>query len=258
MNKELLRYSDIFFKTDCLTFDQLVAYKAGKLTKKQNHYVECHLIDCEFCSEALEGVEKIKDIKKSKATIKRVNRKIRKKIYRSENERRLLYKHRYIAIAATFLGIITTLFFIGSNNKADELFAKHFELYPNLIPIVRGETEESLFIHAMQAYETGHFLQAEWIFKQVSETDDKYLLATFYLGIIALKNEEYSRSSYLFHKVLESQKRNLRIHAKWYLVLNYLKTNNFSKCRSLLIELINSHSIYKDAGDEIFIYISNK
>jgi hypothetical protein len=258
MNDKYLKYSDIFFDTDCLSFDQMIAYKAGNLSKEETHRVECHLIDCAFCSEALEGVEKLKNIKKAKSTIRRTNRKIVKEIYRSADSRKSKKTFQYIAIAATFIAFMSIFFFYNSKDESDVLFNKHFDLYPNLVPIIRGETEESLFIYAMQAYETKRFRQAELLFTQIGETDEKYFFATFYRGIIALKNEDYTKSSFLFNKILKSEIKILHKHVKWYLVLNYMKSERYVLCRYMLIELINSNSVYTKPGIEILRFISSK
>lgn len=45
----------VFAETTCLSLDQLKLYHEDKLTPKQKHEVENHLLDCELCSAALAG-----------------------------------------------------------------------------------------------------------------------------------------------------------------------------------------------------------
>lgn len=45
----------------CLTQDQLFGYLDGRLSPVEMHAVEKHLLDCPFCSDALEGLEKVSD-----------------------------------------------------------------------------------------------------------------------------------------------------------------------------------------------------
>jgi hypothetical protein len=47
--------------TACLTEQAMFSYLDGKLTPMQCHQVEKHLLDCAFCSEAMEGLELVKD-----------------------------------------------------------------------------------------------------------------------------------------------------------------------------------------------------
>lgn len=48
----------------CLTEQQLFDYIDGKLTAPEMHRAEKHLLDCELCSDALEGFEKVKQREK--------------------------------------------------------------------------------------------------------------------------------------------------------------------------------------------------
>lgn len=52
---------NMFVRADCLTKEELIGYARGTLTGKRNHNVEKHLLDCELCSDAMEGVMLLKD-----------------------------------------------------------------------------------------------------------------------------------------------------------------------------------------------------
>jgi tetratricopeptide (TPR) repeat protein len=54
-------------QTACLTEKAMFDYIDGKLTAAENHAVEKHLLDCAFCSEAMEGLELVKDRSKLRA-----------------------------------------------------------------------------------------------------------------------------------------------------------------------------------------------
>ena len=51
--KELKR---IFSKGECLSLDALRLYNEGKLSKKSMHEIEMHLIECNLCSGAVDGL----------------------------------------------------------------------------------------------------------------------------------------------------------------------------------------------------------
>ncbi|HEU4719152.1 MAG TPA: zf-HC2 domain-containing protein [Bacteroidia bacterium] len=46
---------------ECLNREKMFAYIDGQLSPADMHEVEAHLLDCPFCSDALEGLEKVKD-----------------------------------------------------------------------------------------------------------------------------------------------------------------------------------------------------
>jgi hypothetical protein len=53
----------------CLTESQLFDYIDGKLKASDMHFIEKHILSCAFCSDALEGLEKVKDRDKVAAFI---------------------------------------------------------------------------------------------------------------------------------------------------------------------------------------------
>lgn len=52
MNKHVL---NIFDNSDCVSQEAIEAYVKNTLTAEQKHQVEQHLVDCEFCADAIEG-----------------------------------------------------------------------------------------------------------------------------------------------------------------------------------------------------------
>lgn len=53
--KEL--HNEIFTKTGCIQKNLLKKFAAGQMEKDDLHTIQKHLIECDFCSEALEGLE---------------------------------------------------------------------------------------------------------------------------------------------------------------------------------------------------------
>lgn len=49
----------IFSETGCISRQLLLSYRDGMLSRSDMHEVEKHLVDCDLCSEALEGLELI-------------------------------------------------------------------------------------------------------------------------------------------------------------------------------------------------------
>ena len=50
---------NIFGYSAHLTTEQMLNYLRGQTTRQEAHVVEHHLADCEFCSDALEGLKKL-------------------------------------------------------------------------------------------------------------------------------------------------------------------------------------------------------
>ncbi len=65
-------------QTACLTEKAMFDYIDRKLTPAQDHAVEKHLLDCAFCSEAMEGLELISDRNKLRASAENMEARLSK------------------------------------------------------------------------------------------------------------------------------------------------------------------------------------
>ena len=52
---------NIFGQTEHLTVEQMLGYLRNNLSSQERHAVEKHLVDCSFCSDALEGLKKMEN-----------------------------------------------------------------------------------------------------------------------------------------------------------------------------------------------------
>ncbi len=107
MNKDL-KYN-LFDSTECISEETMYNYIDKKLNSKEEHLVEKHLLDCDLCADALEGLQTVKNRKK----IQFINSKIDKKLNVDKKQTRIvLFNYRTItAIAASLVLLIGTVFF---------------------------------------------------------------------------------------------------------------------------------------------------
>ena len=100
-------FNDIFVTTGCPTQQQLLDYVQGKLTAEEQHEVEMHLADCEFCSEAMEGLTAIKDKEKIPGWILDMKWDLLKKLRKRTRTRRK--SDHYISLTVIVLSILFIL-----------------------------------------------------------------------------------------------------------------------------------------------------
>jgi len=62
-----------------LSWQQIKDYLAGKMSAKEMHQIEAHLLDCELCSEAVDGFTDT-NLSKDEIAIVQINRKLSKKL----------------------------------------------------------------------------------------------------------------------------------------------------------------------------------
>lgn len=104
------RLNNIFSGTDCLSPEILLAYAENRLTADEKHLVEKHLLDCEFCSDALDGISSLKYKSKLKPTLSEITKKIDS--YSKGRKTRVVYFdfRRSMAAAAILIVLIGVTF----------------------------------------------------------------------------------------------------------------------------------------------------
>lgn len=99
MDKQLL-YQQLFqAKGNCLTEEQVINYVQNSLSQKEQHHIEKHLLSCELCNEAVEGLLLIQK-ERQKSLIHSTKKIIYKRFHRIN----------YWAWAAIFSGIFISSF----------------------------------------------------------------------------------------------------------------------------------------------------
>lgn len=123
-----------WFRTDteCISAEQAEAYRLGKLTGQEKHAVERHLLTCDLCAEAWEGLEMaamdgtlvpaVADITDRAWTLAEA---------RERKKRRGAFV--WMSAAAGVALIVVAGFFLyknGQDQKLDDVFAQQYERYP--------------------------------------------------------------------------------------------------------------------------------
>lgn len=147
--------NNIFTHTDCLSQEMLTKYASDKLSPAEKHEVEKHLLDCEMCSDAVEGLKMIGDNNKISKIISELDRKILDRVGSHQKEVKVIFLQQYrsqLAIAASVIVLLVLVFFFRDNMSMKELdpaasekiFADKFEPYP-------AEEDEKSSIEATEA-----------------------------------------------------------------------------------------------------------
>lgn len=129
MNEKLL---DILKpQGDCIPEEMLLRYAKGVLSAHESRKVEEHLTECEFCSDALDGLMKSGDIQHYHARVTSAKHSLRKKMGLHE-ERKMFPFTRALAVAATVMLLAVSAWFVQYmiQNETQKVFTDQFEPYP--------------------------------------------------------------------------------------------------------------------------------
>ncbi|MCD4678787.1 MAG: zf-HC2 domain-containing protein [Bacteroidales bacterium] len=119
----------IFEESGCPAHQLLQDYLDGKLSGKEKHLIEKHLVDCEMCSDELEGLSLLKERGKLDMVVEYIKIKSLKK-----QSKILPFIYRYrIASAAAILIILAAIVIIlqlSTDKKHQPLLAEKTEVVP--------------------------------------------------------------------------------------------------------------------------------
>ena len=137
---EMKKANNIFEHTDCLSEEMLTKYLSDKLSPAEKHEVEKHLIDCEMCSDAVEGLKMIADKNKISGITSELNKKIQQRV--EAKEVKIIFIRQYrtqLAVAASIILVVGLVWFFRTNMQmkemdsasSEKIFADKFEPPPS-------------------------------------------------------------------------------------------------------------------------------
>jgi anti-sigma factor RsiW len=116
-------FENILDHQDCIPEEKLLAYIDGRLTPQEANRVEQHLADCEFCSDALEGL-KMLDPGRTREIVSELNKKIDQRLQPTESGK-VIPVFSFYRIAAII--VLVTLFgggyWLMKNSKEQNVIA---------------------------------------------------------------------------------------------------------------------------------------
>ncbi len=154
--------NNIFEHTDCISEEMLTKYISNKLSPGEKHEVEKHLIDCEMCSDAVEGLQMMASPQPSpkereqtaRKAIDELNVRIRERGTKKK-EVKIIFLREYrtpLAVAASIALIFGLVWFFKSNmsmkeldqTSSDKIFAEKFEPYPPKEEVNKNESVDEV------------------------------------------------------------------------------------------------------------------
>jgi len=103
-------HKNLFNPTECLSEQTLFDYIDNKLSAEQRFAVEKHLIDCELCSDALEGLSLLKDRTIIDSIKKEVGLKFTPVQKKEPKVIGMSFRYRVLAVAASLALLIGSVF----------------------------------------------------------------------------------------------------------------------------------------------------
>jgi TolA-binding protein len=113
MNNKI-KHIDLFNRSGCISQDGMIKYLNDTLTSEERHVVEMHLLDCELCSDATEGLSSLGEEKRTII----INKDLSLSHF---TKRKVIPKWiTYTSVAAAIAIIITTSILTNTYNSSLE------------------------------------------------------------------------------------------------------------------------------------------
>lgn len=164
--------------------------------------------------------------------------------------RKLYYAAATLALLMATGGIVKNLMQPDYNNS--EIFDKFYQPYEVTVTYRSGNTEtDRLLLTALQKYEDEDYKQALILFEQLLEKRKDDMAVNLYSGISYMEVEKYQKATHSFQSIITDNNNLFIEQAEWYLAMCYLKTEDNTKAKELLDELIKKESYYKEMAKKI-------
>jgi tetratricopeptide (TPR) repeat protein len=160
-----------------------------------------------------------------------------------------------VKYAALFAGIILigSIAVIPSKSlNREEIMKRYYKPYepPTSQRSAQSETNVD-FTLALEFYNTHDYNKAAALFNKVLENSPNDMQTVLLKGVSNFEEKKYPEAKQSFGQVMDN-KDNLYIdHAKWYLALCYLNTNETEKAKQLFRKIGNEEGIYRNDARKI-------
>lgn len=155
------------------------------------------------------------------------------------------------AVAASVLLVAGFFYLYQSSQSLSDtaLFAANYEVPDG--SLMRGSAPADPLAQGAEAFSNKNYAVARTFFNQIPPTDPPYAEAQFFLGHIALQQQEYDLAIAAFDKAVKANDIRITEKAEWNIVLTYVAAGrtedaNFKTLLTALAGNVN-HSYYEQA-----------
>ncbi|MCB9234726.1 MAG: zf-HC2 domain-containing protein [Bacteroidia bacterium] len=265
MNISKNQFNPVFYQRNCLSQDELTGYANETLSPEQAHEVEMHLIDCPFCSDALDGLQSFGDVEKFTELVAEVNESAEH--FQPVIEFKPASTHiqpeqvtdkapvpffarypKYIAIAASLaiLAFFSVRYLSPDTHSTQDLVAQYYAdpLFP-IQPTAgdNGKTEIMQMVSAFQAHDYARVIS---LGDQFTAESENYLPASIFVAQSLLEMGNYPKAIEMLTGTSKSDNPVFSEMAEWLLGKAYLKNQDKRAAKDLLLKISQSRSGYQE------------
>jgi tetratricopeptide (TPR) repeat protein len=172
----------------------------------------------------------------------------------SDKNRNNLFKsinriRKPLSIAATILILISISLSIllPFKQSPDQLFSSNYNTYPalaNIRSLESNQKSDELLFRSFSFYEKHNYKKASESFSKVLIIDSSNVIASFYLALCELENNNLEISEDYLYDLIQRKDHLFWEQAHWYLAMIYLKQEDNDQAKLVFEEIIEEEMVY--------------
>ncbi|MCB9234724.1 MAG: tetratricopeptide repeat protein [Bacteroidia bacterium] len=247
----------ILEERECLSLVELSNYANCTLSADQAHDAEMHLIDCPFCSDALEGISLLDHTEQFVSLNQKVKEDLDKLLQRPEpRETRVIPFYRRfnrIAVAASLAGLLAVAGIYTLQNQEQHASASDTaQLYQQSydpVAQVAGNSRDLFLFQVRDAFLAGNLEKVMEMEGNMDDNDPYKVPAQFYFAQAQIQTGHFDEAEINLRGIINSGEPAYIQHAEWLLGQVFLSRGDMTKARELFqnISQNQDHQYQKDA-----------
>lgn len=169
--------------------------------------------------------------------------KIKKLMSDNNKIKKLKAVHYISSIAAVFL-IALSIAALLKNPDYSKTFITYYRPYETDLNVRSESTKAEGLDFALILYQKGEYQAAFELLQNYNQSVYNNYTAQFYYGLSAMELDKFDIAEESLQEVLTSDDPSLKLHAKWYLGLLYLQTEQAVKAKNIFNELSEDDNYY--------------
>lgn len=250
--------------------DSTILRKAasGNLEDAELHALEAHLLDCDTCAEALEGLKKTPGAAEILDGLPARYEALRNISTPNHSSKTIWRTFLRIAAVAIPIALAVAWWQWPATNDPSastslatlmpyEKFSGGLDLLPTFrsaVPAPQSEDPKAVLRQAILAYERNSWDTARTLFQEWQKIDTQSVISPLFLGLCDLEDKQ--TESAIRHLELAYQSGLLPEISSWYLSQAYWMNGQAQKARPLLEYLVQRKSIYERKASKLLSILS--
>lgn len=237
----------IYKSSTCLTEEEFRQYLDGSIQKSTMQKVELHLLDCDLCTDALDGYRGL-GITKPSVSLPNTffDSELSKNVEKSPNAKIRTLPRLLLRVAAMISILLVSYFTFFRAPSFEQLYHTYYEAYASDIPLTQRSATNlhsinPNFEQGLKEYNNANYSGSLIHFEKAVVQEPENFSIQFFTGISCMEVGQFPQAIEYFKAVKEADSLYSE-KANWFLALSFIKIGEKENAIKCLDEVIASNN----------------